>query len=554
MTYKALYRKWRPKIFEDVVGQQHVVKTLKNQMRDEKISHAYLFSGTRGTGKTSTAKIFARAINCNNPIDNNPCNECAICTGILSESIMDVMEIDAASNNGVDHIREIRENVKYPPSRGRYKVYIVDEVHMLSTGAFNALLKTLEEPPSHVIFILATTEPHKLPATILSRCQRFDFKPVKTKEIFSHILSICDSMEIKYEEKALWVIAANGRGSIRDSLSILEQCISFTQGELLYDKVADTMGLISDELLHQLIQAIGEKEPSQALTHIQKVVMEGKDVQLFIKDLIKHLRILLMEKMKIQLEDLYRGDDVSLHHIAKEEKLFKEGELIKIIQDLSEAEGKMKYATQPQIILEVTIAKISKKGFNSSVEELEDRIQQLESLIKGKNIAIAAETPLIKDTGNLDGHYQIKSKEESNYHKKFIEEDQTKKSAKETVKKPEKAADFNVIKDNWDEVLEALKKNKKAQIKAFLMEGHLVGVKDGNLIIGFKEGYGFHREALDKEATKEYIASVIYKVTGESIRLKVVMDGDAISQVQEDEAINILREKVPENILEIIEE
>ena len=225
--HKALYRVYRPKTFEDVVGQEHIVKTLKNQIKNNNIGHAYLFSGTRGTGKTSTAKIFARAVNCLNPINEEPCNECEICRDTLNDNIMDVVEIDAASNNSVDDIRELRESVKYTPSKAKYKVYIIDEVHMLSQGAFNALLKTLEEPPSYVIFILATTEPHKIPATILSRCQRFDFKRVSSKDIAARMAYICEKEDIEVEDKALNLIARNSQGALRDALSILDQCMSF---------------------------------------------------------------------------------------------------------------------------------------------------------------------------------------------------------------------------------------------------------------------------------------------------------------------------------------
>lgn len=549
MSYKALYRKWRPTVFEDIVGQKHVVVTLKNQIKDNKISHAYLFSGTRGTGKTSTAKIFARAINCISPVENNPCNSCEICTGILSESIIDVMEIDAASNNGVDHIREIRENVKYPPSRGRYKVYIVDEVHMLSTGAFNALLKTLEEPPSHVVFILATTEVQKLPATILSRCQRFDFKPVKTKEINAHLESICKAMGLNYDEKALWLIASNGRGSVRDSLSILEQCISFTQGNLLYEGVADTLGLISDDLLYQIITAIGNKNSAQALTLLQKMIMEGKDVQFLIRDLIKQLRIILMEKMKIELEDLYRGDVNSLDEITRQGNLFKEKGLIKIIQELSEAEGKMRYSTQPQIIMEVTMASICQLDYSTSVDELMDRIQRLEMMIKGKSIINNVEVQMKNETS------PPKPPQEAAKIETQVIDSQEPYVIKELeVEVDNKEPDFNIIKDKWQEVLEALKQKKKAQIKAFLVEGQLLGIKDRNLIVGFKEGYGFHREALDKETTKELIEAIVYQVSGQKVRLKVVMDGDANSQINNNDTLNILREKLPEGLLEIIED
>ena len=254
--HKALYRVYRPKTFEDVVGQEHIVKTLKNQIKNNNIGHAYLFSGTRGTGKTSTAKIFARAVNCLNPINEEPCNECEICIDTLNDNIMDIVEIDAASNNSVDDIRELRESVKYTPSKAKYKVYIIDEVHMLSQGAFNALLKTLEEPPSYVIFILATTEPHKIPATILSRCQRFDFKRVSSKDIADRMSYICEKENIQAEDKALSLIARNSQGALRDALSILDQCMSFGNEKIEHNDVIELLGTVNIDELFELSQSI----------------------------------------------------------------------------------------------------------------------------------------------------------------------------------------------------------------------------------------------------------------------------------------------------------
>ena len=312
MAYTALYREWRPSTFYDVVGQEHITTTLKNQILNNRIAHAYLFCGTRGTGKTSTAKIFARAVNCLNPINEEPCNECEICVDTLNDNIMDIVEIDAASNNSVDDIRELRESVKYTPSKAKYKVYIIDEVHMLSQGAFNALLKTLEEPPSYVIFILATTEPHKIPATILSRCQRFDFKRVSSKDIASRMAYICKKENIEAEEKALSLIARNSQGALRDALSILDQAIAMGDGSVNYDSVVGMLGLVTNEYLFDITSAIIERNIQKAMNIIEEVVYAGKDINLFIKDLTGHFRNLLMAKVTNNPEEVL---DMSMENI-----------------------------------------------------------------------------------------------------------------------------------------------------------------------------------------------------------------------------------------------
>src|SRR5690554_3529567 len=288
--YQALYRQYRPKTFDEVLGQEHITTTLKNQIQKGNIGHAYLFSGTKGTGKTSTAKIFSRAVNCLNPVEGNPCNECEICKGILDESIMDIIEMDAASNNSVDDIRELRDKVVYPPSRARYKIYIVDEVHMLSKGAFNALLKTLEEPPKHLIFILATTEMERLPQTILSRCQRFDFKRILNKDIVANMEKICSELNIPVEEKVLRLIARNSDGAMRDALSLLDQCISYKDKELTYEDAIKILGIADNSLLFKMCDSIIYNDMESSIKMVNHIIQEGKDISQFLKDTIHHYR------------------------------------------------------------------------------------------------------------------------------------------------------------------------------------------------------------------------------------------------------------------------
>lgn len=556
MAYQALYRRFRPVVFEDVVGQGSIVTTLKNQIKTSKISHAYLFSGTRGTGKTSTAKIFARAVNCLSPVDENPCNKCEVCRGIMTENIMDVLEIDAASNNGVDHIREIRENVKYPPSKGKYKVYIIDEVHMLSGGAFNALLKTLEEPPSHVIFILATTEPHKLPATILSRCQRFDFKPVKLPEIVGLLTRICQATEISFEEKALRVIAQNGKGSLRDSLSILEQCMGFSKGNLTYNEVINTLGLTDEEVLYQLAQAIKQRNPGGALEMIQSLIAEGKDVQLLIKDLITHFRQLLMLKLKVESDSFFCTGEIQ-EMLTEQSGQFTEEELTRCIYQLSDAEGKAKYAAQPQIILEVVIVTLCRPETENSLEALSLRIDALEAAIKNGNIKTAAAVNEdIHKTRQQLTQRAVKA-DEKNSSEAVVNNNEIKAQPPEAKDAPVSTSppDLKVIQGRWNDILESLRLKKKAQIKAFLMEGQPVDLQGDRLVISFRDGFGFHREALDKDKNKEIICSEIMEITGQRVSLSFVMENQLGNfQPQEADPIDELKEMLPRGMLEIIEE
>ena len=297
MSYTALYRKFRPSTFDQVKGQDHIVQTLKNQINANRIGHAYLFCGTRGTGKTSVAKIFAKAVNCEHPVDGSPCNECETCRGITNGSAMNVIEIDAASNNGVDNIRQIRDEIQYSPSSGKYTVYIIDEVHMLSIGAFNALLKTLEEPPAYVIFILATTEPHKIPITILSRCQRYDFKRISIDTIAARLSELMEKESIEVEDKAIRYVAKAADGSMRDALSLLDQCIAFYLGQkLTYDNVLDVLGAVDNEIFSRLTRSVIDSDVTTSLNILDEIIMQGREPGQFVNDFIWYLRNLMLIK------------------------------------------------------------------------------------------------------------------------------------------------------------------------------------------------------------------------------------------------------------------
>ena len=378
--YLALYRKYRPQNFDDVVGQDHIVKTLVNQIKFDKISHAYLFTGSRGTGKTSIAKIFARAINCSNLNNGSPCGKCDNCKALEGTNI-DVLEIDAASNNGVDEIRDLREKVKYPPVVGRYKVYIIDEVHMLSISAFNALLKTLEEPPAQTVFVLATTEVHKLPATILSRCLRFDFKLVSLEDLTSHLKKILTSENVKFDDSAVNVIARAGEGSVRDMLSIADRCVSFAGTELTYQKVIDVLGISERETLIKMANLIISHDVGGALTELDNVLSGGKSALVFSNDLISYFRdLILIYSLKAKAREIVvvKDDIYAQMEAQATEKNY--GEILKAIEVLSGVEQELRYSAQPRIVLETAIIKIvSESSLLSRIDRIEETIKKFPS-------------------------------------------------------------------------------------------------------------------------------------------------------------------------------
>lgn len=380
MSYMALYRKWRPDVFQEVKGQEHIVTTLKNQIKHERIGHAYLFCGTRGTGKTTIAKLMAKAVNCEHPVDGSPCNECESCKAIAAGNSMNVIEIDAASNNGVDNIRQINSAVQYSPQSGRYLVYIIDEVHMLSIGAFNALLKTLEEPPEYVIFILATTESHKIPITILSRCQRYDFKRISIETITDRLAELLEREQIEATREALAYVAKAADGSMRDALSILDQCIAYNLGEkLTYDKVLDTIGAVDIEVYIDLLVAVRDKNIGNAVDIIEQAVWQGKDLTQLVNEFTTLIRNVLMLKLAPDMQvDLTSENKERLHQMSVD---FTEGALIAYINILQEAAGKMPYMTAKRIALEVALIKMCKPQMQEGYDALEQRMDELEQTL-----------------------------------------------------------------------------------------------------------------------------------------------------------------------------
>lgn len=413
MAYQAIYRKWRPDTFEDIVGQSHITETLKNQIITDKIGHAYLFCGTRGTGKTTAAKVFAKAVNCLDNKTGSPCNKCEICRGISDGSIMDVTEIDAASNNGVDNIREIREDTKYVAASAKYRIYIIDEVHMLSSGAFNALLKTLEEPPEHVIFILATTEAHKVPQTILSRCQRFDFKRIKPSDIVLRLKEIAYNDGIKISEEAYSLLARLGDGSMRDALSITERVIASSNGEGISEKtITDILGIAPIDTQFLIADALISKDSDKIFRIIAKVIDEGRDLHVFVDSVIKHFRDLLVCKLAENPEKLldYNAEDILRFKEQSQKTSFEK--ISSVISHLTDAKAEAKWIKSPRIIYELKFIKLCVPELDTTEQALLSRLSDVEEKIKEGITVIKESTPEIQDKPQ-------EIKEEKKYSKKL---------------------------------------------------------------------------------------------------------------------------------------
>ncbi len=383
MSYTALYRKFRPDGFEDVKGQEHIVTTLRNQIQANRMGHAYLFCGTRGTGKTTVAKIFAKAVNCENPVDGSPCGQCPVCKAISTGSSMNVIEIDAASNNGVDNIREIRDEVQYSPTEGKYKVYIIDEVHMLSIGAFNALLKTLEEPPSYVIFILATTEAHKIPITILSRCQRYDFRRITVDTIAARLQELMDIEQIETEPQALKFIAKKADGSMRDALSLLDQCLAFYMGEVLnYDNVLDVLGAVDVEVFRDMMQLLIAKDSMGCVRKLEEIVVSGKELGQFVTDFTWYMRNLLLVKTSDDVEEILDMSKENIAQLTEQSKQVDITAIMRYIRIFSELANQMKYSASKRVLVEIALIKMTQPAMEVDMDSVLERIRDLEKKIE----------------------------------------------------------------------------------------------------------------------------------------------------------------------------
>ncbi|MCM1466666.1 MAG: DNA polymerase III subunit gamma/tau [Alistipes sp.] len=403
MSYTALYRKFRPDNFEDVKGQEHIVTTLKNQIRHNRLGHAYLFCGTRGTGKTTIAKILGKAVNCENPADGNPCGECRSCKAIAAGNSMNLIEIDAASNNGVDNIREIREEVQYSPAEGKYKVYIIDEVHMLSIGAFNALLKTLEEPPAYVIFILATTEAHKIPITILSRCQRYDFKRISIDTIAARLTELMEIEHVRVEERAIRYVAKAADGSLRDALSLLDQCLAFYMGQdLTYDNVLEVLGAVDAEVFSDFLRKVLSGDTTGCIYKLEELVLSGRDLNQMVVDFTWYMRNLLLVKTSQEAEEVIDVSSDTLELLKQEAAMVETDILMRYIRVFSELSGQIRYSTQKRILIEMALIKLTNPSMEDNLDSLIDRISRIEKKVE-QGIAVTPAPSVKRDGGEAVG-------------------------------------------------------------------------------------------------------------------------------------------------------
>jgi DNA polymerase III subunit gamma/tau len=514
VSYQALYRVWRPQSFIDVVGQEHVTKTLQNALLQDKISHAYLFSGPRGTGKTSAAKILAKAVNCERAPISEPCNECPSCRGITDGSISDVIEIDAASNNGVEEIRDIRDKVKYAPSSVKYKVYIVDEVHMLSIGAFNALLKTLEEPPKHVIFILATTEPHKIPLTIISRCQRFDFKRITASGIVNRMKLIVDETGVDCEEDALHIVARAAEGGMRDALSLLDQAISFSQDRVTVEDALTVTGAVSQAFLNKLSRAIQNRDVVNGLESLDELLYQGKDPMRFIEDMILFYRDMLLYKAAPTLEESLERVMLDNEFRDLAEEISPEN-IYELIELLSKTQQEMRWTNTPKIFLEVAIVKLCQLESRSSGSIRSEDIEQLQRKINNLEKEI---DDLRKHGVAVNSHEEVQTQTQKKPQRTSRKGFQAPVGKIQEVLKNATKQDLISLKGRWGELIDRLTSNQMRSQAALLQEAEPVAASDNAFVLKFK--YEIHCQmAMDNAKFIEAISSFVYDLIGKRMQV-----------------------------------
>ena len=544
MAYTALYRKFRPTTFADVVGQEHITRTLRNQIIADRVGHAYLFNGGRGTGKTSSAKILARAINCLNPKDGEPCNECEICRGALNGSLTDIVEMVAASNNSVEDIRSIREEVNFLPTKAKYRVYIIDEVHMLSPGAFNALLKTLEEPPEHVKFILATTEPQKLPATILSRCQRFDFKRISNEDIIKRLKVVCNESNIEITDSALNIIAVLSEGAMRDALSILERCIQDGENKIDEDKIKDLVGIPKIAFVNSITEAIIDYDIDKALKSMDDILNEGKDLNNFLWEIIKYIKDILIYKSS-KKADLYSEDEIANIN-AISEKVTKE-KLVNLIYELSKLETDMKWSTQKTIMFQAGIIKLCSNEFESS-NNIEERVDKIEKYLKSGRVAVnTMQVPVSATTVNQTQNYNLNNRVQS-----------TPKVASNTVKqntmanKPKQYS--SDLSKSWPTIVNDLKQNGKIVLYTNLMNTSAEEINDMTVGIKFPNGLSsFGKTVLEKQENIKEISTLVSMACGKEMQIKYISEAQSQAVVHrpEDDIQKLANQSdIPFNVIE----
>ena len=562
MGYTALYRKFRPITFSELVGQEHITRTLRNQIVADRVGHAYLFNGGRGTGKTSSAKILARAINCLHPIDGEPCNECEICKAAINGSLTDIVEMDAASNNSVEDIRSIREEVNFLPTKAKYRVYIIDEVHMLSPGAFNALLKTLEEPPEHVKFILATAEPQKLPATILSRCQRFDFKRISNEDIIKRLKIVCEESNIEITEGALNIISVLAEGAMRDALSILERCIQDGENKIDEDKIKDLVGIPKITYVHNIIDAIVEYNIDNALEAMDTVINEGKDLDNFLWEMIKYVKDVLVYKSS-KKADLYSEEETEKIKCLSEKA--SKDKLVYLIYELSNLENDMKWSTQKTIMFQAGMIKLCSKEVGTS-GTLEERIEKIENYLKSGKIQVATQSSSTQGTQNLQGAYHAVPM--GNVSGQRIQQNGITQPQIGANRPQSQMANNSRTRNNtgattsyssdlsksWPKIVNDLKQNGRIVLYTNLLDTRAEEINDMTVGIKFPKGItAFGKTILEKQENIKEISTLVSMACGKPMNIKYIPENqnNMVQHNPQDDIAKLANESdIPFNVIE----
>lgn len=508
MEYQSLYRKWRPQTFEDIIGQKHITQTLINAISLNRISHAYIFSGPRGVGKTTTARILAKSLNCEKGPTPHPCNKCGRCIRITDGYSMDVIEIDGASNRGIDDIRDLRSKVNFAPAEGKYKVYIIDEVHMLTTEAFNALLKTLEEPPPHVIFIFATTDPHKIPSTILSRCQWFNFRRISLEDIVTKLKIIVKDEKLEIDDKTLNIIALSSTGSMRDAESALDQIIAYCGKEITSQSVRDVLGIIEEEVFFEFIEAIIKSDARKGIEIIKRISDLGEDASQFIKNLMEYVHNLSLSKVCQKKILNFQGIFIEdRERLLRQSKIIKLEKLFNIVDYLAEVERKMRYTRHPWILLEMLVIKFT-AGENYSLKEVE-----------GEKDEYFLEFSTRKDVLK-SGKKNAEAREQVSPKKKI--QDKIKNKESSSIEAKESPVNLELMQV-WPTILDKIKKTK-ISVYSFIIVNNLITIENNKLIIGFNKKYTFHKESLEKKNNKILLQELIKEETGSLLTIECIIN------------------------------
>lgn len=550
MSYLALYRKYRPQTFDEVVGQNHVVVTIKNALASGRISHAYLFCGTRGTGKTTMAKILAKTLNCLNLENGEPCNKCEHCIRINEGSYMDILEIDAASNRGIDEIRELREKIKLSPAEGSYKVYIIDEVHMLTPEAFNALLKTLEEPPEHAVFILATTEPHKIPMTIISRCQRYDFHRIALGDIVGRLKLVIDEGGYQADDEALYLIAKMAAGGLRDALGMLDQCLSSSNEILSTARVADIIGVAEDEFLYEWVERIRLGQTAKALLELQDALQRGKQAGQLLRDLIQYFRDLLILQLGEGSMDLVSTTKEQALLMRSQGEAIGRNKILAMVEQLAPLQNKMKYEGDGQLLLEVEVIKLSRR-FDEEIPapDKAPAVRQESKLESPEVIPVKAEAPKTESEGAKKT--QLKIEKPQAEPAVAIPAKQEQPTSEMLNTNQELSIDVEGL---WEKVLEQLKEQREITTLAFVKEG-TPKMKDGKLVLSFPISYEFHKKNAEKLENRRKVEECIQKTSGQKCAVVCTLEElEAEEKVETSDIVNTVKRIFGEDKIIIMED